>query len=73
MAEGTVCPTAASSPDAAVRGILVAGLEQRKKFKTKTSESKTEVLDCNKLATYLLLVVCEELLCSLTVERVLVG
>jgi len=28
MVEGTLCPTAASSPDAAVRGILATGLEK---------------------------------------------
>ena len=33
VVEGTICPTTALSPDAEVRGILVAGLEQRKKFK----------------------------------------
>ena len=33
MVEGTDCPTTASSPDAEVRGILVAELEQCKKFK----------------------------------------
>ena len=33
VVEGTVCPTTVSSPDTEVRGILAAGLEQRKKFK----------------------------------------
>ena len=72
IVEGTVWPTTASSPDADVRGILAAGLGKAK-IQVKTSESKTEFLDCNQLATYLLLVVCEELLRFLTVERVLVG
>ena len=72
MVEGTVWPTTASSPDADVRGILAAGLGKAK-IQVKTSESKIEVLDCNQLATYLLLVVCEELLHFLTVERVLIG
>ena len=40
VVEGTVCPTTASSPDVAVRGILVAGLEQRKKFKTKPANRR---------------------------------
>ena len=61
-----------SSPDAEVRGILAAGLEKAK-IQIKTSKSKTKVLDCNQLVTYLLLVICEELLCFLTVERVPVG
>ena len=58
VVEGTVCPTTASSPDAEVRGTLAAGLEKAK-TQIKTSKSKTKVLDCNQLATYLLPVVCE--------------
>ena len=69
MVEGTYCPTAASSPDANIRGILATGLE---KTKHKISESRTEVLDYSRLATYLLLVVCDELLRFLAAERVLV-
>jgi hypothetical protein len=71
VAEGTVCFTTASSLDAEGRGILAAGLEKAKKIKT--SKSKTNVLDYNQLATYLLLVVREELLHFLTVERVPLG
>jgi len=66
VAEGTVRPTTASSPDAEVRGILAAGLE-KEKIQIKTSKSK--VLDCNQLATYLSLVACEELLRFLTTDR----
>ena len=40
VVEGTFVPTTASSPDAAVRGILVAGLEQRKKFETKLANRR---------------------------------
>jgi hypothetical protein len=72
VVEGTVRPTTTSSPDAEVRGILAAGLEKAK-IQIKTSKSKTKVLDCNQLVTYMLLVVCEELLHFLTVERVPVG
>ena len=67
VVEGMVCPTTTSSPDAEVRGILAAGLEKAK-IQVETSKSKMKVLDYNKLATYLLLVVCEELLRFLTVE-----
>jgi len=70
---GTFCPTTASSPDAEVRGILAAGLEQRKKVQIKTSKSKIEVLDFIQLATYLLLVVCEELRRFLTADRAPLG
>jgi len=45
VVEGTVCPTIASFPDAAVRGILAAGREKAKN-QMKTSKSKTKVLDC---------------------------
>ena len=44
VVEGTVCPTIASFPDAAVRGILAAGREKAKN-QMKTSKSKTKVLD----------------------------
>ena len=69
VVEGTVRPTTASSPDVEVRGILAAGLEKAK-IEIKTSKSKTKVLDCNQLATYLSLVSCEELLRFLTTDRV---
>ena len=38
VVEGTVCPTAATSPDAIVRGILTTGFEKQK-FQIKTSKS----------------------------------
>ena len=60
VVEGMVCPTTASSPDAEVHGILATGLKKAK-IQVKTSKSKMKVLDCNQLATYLSLVVCEEL------------
>ena len=41
VVEGTVCPTIASSPDAEVRGTLVAGLDKAKS-QIKTSKSKTK-------------------------------
>ena len=41
VAEGTVHPTIASSPDAEVRGTFVAGLDKAKS-KIKTSKSKTK-------------------------------
>ena len=44
MAEGTVRPTTASSPDAEVRGILAAGLVKAK-IQVKTSKWKTKVVD----------------------------
>jgi len=44
VAEGTVHPTIASSPDAEVRGILAVGLEKAK-IQIKTSKSKAKVLD----------------------------
>jgi hypothetical protein len=73
MVEGTVCPTTVSSPDAEVRGILAAGLGKAK-TQIKTCISTTRKYSIAKqLATYLLLVVCEELLRFLTVERVLDG
>jgi hypothetical protein len=72
MVEGTVRPTTASSLDAKIRDILAAGLEKAK-IQIKISKSKTKVLDCNQLATYLLLVVCEELLHFLTTDRVPFG
>ena len=46
VVEGTVCPTTASSPDAEVRGILAAGLEKSKKFKSKLAIQKQKVFDC---------------------------
>ena len=69
VAEGTVCSTTASSLDAEGHGILAAGLDKAE-IQIKTSKSKMKVLDCNQLATYLLLVACEELLHFLTTDRV---
>ena len=68
VVEGIVHPTTASSPDAKVHGILAAGLEKAK-IQIKITKLKTKVLDCNQLATYLLLVACEELLRFLTTDR----
>ena len=50
VVEGMVCPTTASSPDAEVRGILVAGL--KKKNSSKSLNQRQEVLDC-KTTSYL--------------------
>ena len=72
VVQGMVCPTTASSPDVVVRGILAAGLEEAKDLLIHI-DKLGKLLGCNQLATYLLLVVCEELLRFLTVERVLVG
>ena len=72
VVEGTVRPTTASSPDAEVRGILVAGLDKTK-IQIKTGKSKTKVLDYNRLVTYLLLVAWEELLRFLTNDRIPFG
>jgi len=69
VVEGTVCPTTTSSPDAAVRGILAAGLEQRKKFKTKPANRRQKYPIPIKLATYLSLVVWEELQRFLATDR----
>jgi len=73
MVKGMVCPTTASSPDAEICGILAAGLEKRKKSNQNQQLENEKYSIANSLATYLLLVVCEELLRFLTVERVLVG
>ena len=71
--EGTVCPTAISSPDAEVRGILAAGLG-KVKTQIKTCKSTTRKYSIAKqLATYLSLVVWEELLRFLATDRVLLG
>ena len=73
VVEVTVCPTTASSPDAVVHGILATRLDQAK-IQRKNQQLENEKYSiANSLATYLLLVVCEELLRFLTVERVLVG
>ena len=73
VVEGTVCPTAVSSPDAEVRGILAAGLGKAK-TQIKTCKSTTRKYSIAKqLATYLSLVVWEELLRFLTVHRVPFG
>ena len=71
VVEGTVCPTTASSPDAEVRGILAAGLGKAK-TQIKTYKSTTRKYSIAKqLATYLSLVVWEELLRFLATDRVL--
>ena len=62
VVEGTVCPTTVSSQDAEVRGILAAGLGKAK-TQIKTCKSTTRKYSIAKqLATYLSLVVWEELL-----------
>ena len=58
--EGTLVPTTASSPDAVVCGILAAGLK-KKKNQSQGKQIETKILDYNQLATYIVLVVCEEL------------
>ena len=68
VVEGTVCPTTASSPDAVIRGTLAAGLEEAYDLLMHIIKLG-KVLGCNQLATYLLLVSCEELLCFLTTNR----
>jgi hypothetical protein len=71
VVEGTVCPTAVSSPDDEVRGILAAGLGKAK-TQIKTCKSTTRKYSIAKsLATYLSLVVWEELLRFLATDRVL--
>jgi len=72
--EWTVCPTTASSPDAVVRGILAARLEN-KRFEIRTSKSTnlTKYLISTKLATYLSLVACGELRRFHTTDRVPLG
>ena len=71
VVEGTFCPTTASSPDAEVRGILAAGLKKAK-IKSKPVNRRRKYF-ANKLATYLLLVVCEELRHFLTADRAPLG
>ena len=46
VAEGTVRPTTASSPDAVVRGTLAAGLEEAKDLHLHIDKLR-KVLDCN--------------------------
>ena len=71
VVEGTVCPTAVSSPDDEVRGILAAELGKAK-TQIKTCKSIIRKYSIAKsLATYLSLVVCEELLRFLSTDRVL--
>ena len=71
VVEGTICPTVVSSPDAEVRGILAAGLGKAK-TQIKTCKSTTRKYSIAKqLATYLSLVVWEELLHFLATDRVL--
>ena len=54
VVEGTVCPTTASSPDAAVRGILPTGLKNQKHLKKgKSMKISEKVLDCLKRASYI--------------------
>ena len=73
MVEGIVCPTAVSSLDAEVHGILASGLGKAK-TQIKTCKSTTREYSISKqLATYLSLVVWEELLRFLTTNRVLLG
>ena len=73
VVEGIVCPTAVSSPDDEVRGILAAGLGKAK-TQIKTCKSTTRKYSIAKqLATYLSLVVWEELLHFLSTDRVLLG
>ena len=72
MAEETVCPTTASSPDVVVRGILAAGLEEAKDLLIHI-DKLGKLLGCNQIATYLLLVACEELLRFLTTDRASFG
>ena len=67
MVEGTDCPTIASSLDDEVCDTLVAGL--KKKDSSQNQQIKTKVLDCNQLATYLSLVVWEELRRFLATDR----
>src|SRR6185369_16868783 len=73
VVEGTVCPIAVSSPDDEVRGILAARLGKAK-TQIKTCKSTTRKYSIAKsLATYLSLVVWEELLRFLVTDRVLLG
>ena len=67
VVEGTDCPTAVSSPDDDIRGILAAGLE---KEKHKSANRKQKYSIAKQLATYLLLVVWEELRRFLATDRV---
>jgi len=68
--EGMVCPTVVSSPDAEVRGILAAGLGKAK-TQIKTCKSTTRKYSIAKqLATYLSLVVWEELLRFIATDQV---
>ena len=51
VAEGTVCPTAVSSPDAEVRGILAAGLGKAK-TQIKTCKSTTRKYSIANITSY---------------------
>ena len=52
VVEGTVCSTAASSPDAEVRGILAVGLG-KEKMQIKTCKSTTRKYSIAKTTSYL--------------------
>ena len=67
MVEGTDCPTTVSSPDDDVCGILAAGLEKAK-HKSVNQIKKYSIV--KQLATYLSLVIWEELRCFLATDRV---
>ena len=70
MVEGTVCPTIASSPDVDIRGILATGLE---KAKHKSVNRIKKYSTVKQLATYLSLVIWEELRRFLAKDRVPLG
>ena len=70
MVEGTVCPTTVSSPDDTIYGILAAELEKQKN-KSANRRQKYSIL--KQLATYLSLVVWEELRRFLAADRVPLG
>ena len=67
VVEGTDYPTAVSSPDDDIRGILAAGLE---KEKHKSANRKQKYSIAKQLAIYLSLVVWEELRRFLATVRV---
>jgi len=73
VVEGTFVPTTASSPDAVVCGILAAGHEKQNTDYKSKSKIFNKVLDCNKLATYLSIVVCVELRHFRATDRVPFG
>ena len=73
MVEGTVCPTTASSPNAEVRGIFPAGLGKSKNSYQKLQFENEKYSIANQLASYLLLIVCEEPRRFLTADRAPLG